>query len=744
MQTKENIVNRIAEEIADLFQRRSSYIRNCQCSRHSCSNDITNFSCTTRLGNVESVCGEDCEGRNINFDCSDVRTPPNTDIRNLSPRVKESICLYSNLEPLMKQLVSEEDSSSLYFGGTDGVMRSYPASPRQRGVENGDAQLGQCRPYDPRIRPWFIGASTRPKDIVFVIDSSGSMNEPVDNAYSAETRWDITRRAVVSMLGTLAAFDYVNVVAFSDSANRIDNTSLLLQGRQNNLDYLVANVRTASADGQTNFDAGFREAFNILRRACTEDRERQSCSECQKVILFLTDGRDTSRTGGISATQMSENIEQYQQDLEQTTSKRAAIFTFSMGESADDSIPRQIACANNGSWSYIGPETDVLTAMNGYYHFLTNAGSGDSPVWTNPYEDDGGLGLITTVAKPVYSRGTRDLDGIFLGVVGLDVLLSNLEVPGIEYSDVLEEIIERSSTCNLTPQTPCQLQVNRNAYANRAICADNISPTNREASNRMDPTGGSTCYRGTRKFYKLFTDQVNWNQARQRCESDRGRLVVIESEDELAFVAGMSSPDGSWISARRSTSNHRVFEWTDQAVSNSLLQTSSASWGVGEPNNFNGVENCVHIDRRGISGNLNDESCATELTFICEYNSSRRCENTVPVPESGYFEIPPLSACVHEEESLADSGPSSTAEALSSGDVMCPLGEQKNSFDAICCEDCRADEEDDDEDDENDDNLVIILGTVLPGAFIIILIVCAIIYRRWRRVEQIVVFNNTK
>eukprot|EP00210_Caulerpa_lentillifera_P005947 g5682.t1 len=629
----------------------------------------------------------------------------------------------------MKRLVPAEDPSWVYFGGVDGVMRIYPASPRQRGVQNGDDELGQCRSYDPRIRPWFIGASTRPKDIVFVIDSSSSMNDPADRN-SKESRWDITRRAVVSMLGTLASFDYVNVVAFSDSVNRLDTRSSLRQGTEENLDYLIQKVEREGAHGATDFDGAFREAFDILSRACNDNYERQTCSRCQKIILFLTDGRDTSQGLGepIKAIQILSNIEQYQQDLEQATSKRAAIFTFSMGETADDSIPRQIACANNGSWSYIGPETDVLTAMNGYYHFLTNAGSGDSPVWTNPYEDDGGLGMITTVAKPVYSRGTRDLDGIFLGVVGLDVLLSDLEVPGIEYSDVLEEIIERSRRCDLTSQTPCQLQVNRNAYANRAICADNISPANRRASNRMDPTGGSTCYRGTRKFYKLFTDQVNWNQARQRCESDRGRLVVIESEDELAFVAGMSSPDGSWISARRSNSNHRVFEWTDQVVSNTLLQTSSASWGVGEPNNFNGVENCVHIDRRGISGNLNDESCTTELTFICEYNSSRRCENTVLVPDSGYFEIPPLRSCIHEEQSLANARPSRNAERLSSDDVMCPLGDQKDSFEAMCCEGCTRPKEG----DGDDNKLTIILGTTLPGAFIIVVVVCLIVYHRKR------------
>jgi len=140
IEDKERIVNRLANETADLFRLRSSYLNRCRCSTHSCSNDITDFECTEQLGNVEAVCGADCPGRRINFNSSEFRTPPNTDINQLSSRVKESICLYSNLEPSMKELVPAEDPSWVYFGGVDGVTRMYPASPRQRGVENGDLE----------------------------------------------------------------------------------------------------------------------------------------------------------------------------------------------------------------------------------------------------------------------------------------------------------------------------------------------------------------------------------------------------------------------------------------------------------------------------------------------------------------------------------------------------------------------------------------------------------------------------
>jgi len=195
---------------------------------------------------------------------------------------------------------------------------------------------------------------------------------------------------------------------------------------------------------------------------------------------------------------------------------------------------------------------------------------------------------------------------------------------------------------------------------------------------------------------------------------------VIESEDELAFAAGVSSPDGSWISARRSTGNWNEFEWTDSEISDGVLAASSAAWGIGEPNSHDGHEDCVHIDRRGASGNLNDENCATELSFICEYTTNSRCESVEETPDREYFEVPPLSACVHEEEALANAGPLPAADRWSSDEIMCPLGPKKDSFDAICCEGCVRPS-------SKDDHLGLILGLTIPGGIVLLLAVCLIV-----------------
>eukprot|EP00210_Caulerpa_lentillifera_P007395 g7068.t1 len=687
IEAQEAIVDRLAEEVVELFEDRLTYLRQCTCSRHSCSNDLSGFRCFLDLGDDPSFCGE-CEGRFLGFEASAFRTPPNTNIEDMSPRLKESICVYANLEPLIMELLEDDIPTWTYFGGVDGMMRIYPVSARTRGLENEDDLLGGCDQYDPRIRPWFIGASTRPKDIVFVMDASDTMNQPAGSG-SDETRWDVTRGALISMLDTLASFDYVNVVTFADTATRLSQDNSLLQGTSENLSLLEELVDDVTPSGTSNFEAAFEEAFDILTSACEEGTESPTCSGCHRVIFFLTDGRDSSQNEGqsISPSTILDEIEGYQRTLERETSSRANIFTFSMGETADDSIPRQIACANNGSWSYIGPDTDVLTAMNSYYHFLTDSSTSNTTTWINPYEDAGGLGLITTVSRPVYSRGTDELDGVFLGVAAHDVLLSEIEADDVPYTDVLDEIILRSQSCGQTPQSLCQLQVHRNQYLDRAVCVDPITSSSSTTDDDDLLDRQRPCYRGPGKLYKLFHTPSSWQRGERLCRRDEGRLAVIENEEELAFVAGLSFPDGSWVGARRNGETDNM-EWIDEDVSSETLEDSSPYWGLGEPNNLAGGENCVHIDRRGTIGNLNDASCRTELSFVCEYERGNRCNEITEVPEQGYFNVPPLSSCISEEEAIENSEPLNVARRLSTDDVLCPLRRPRDNFEVKCCPNC--------------------------------------------------------
>jgi Mg-chelatase subunit ChlD len=73
------------------------------------------------------------------------------------------------------------------------------------GVPRNDSRVDM---FDCRMRPWYIDASLSPKDIIILVDNSGSMTG---------TSHEIARDIVYSILETLGSNDFVNVLMFNDS-----------------------------------------------------------------------------------------------------------------------------------------------------------------------------------------------------------------------------------------------------------------------------------------------------------------------------------------------------------------------------------------------------------------------------------------------------------------------------------------------------------------------------------------------
>ena len=69
--------------------------------------------------------------------------------------------------------------------------------------------MQDCSDYDPRFRDWYAAAASGPKDVVLVIDTSGSM---------AATREAMARDAAKLVIDTLTSVDYVSIVGFGATA----------------------------------------------------------------------------------------------------------------------------------------------------------------------------------------------------------------------------------------------------------------------------------------------------------------------------------------------------------------------------------------------------------------------------------------------------------------------------------------------------------------------------------------------
>ena len=108
----------------------------------------------------------------VNTSYSSVHIP--TNVYDLRPAVVEAISWSEELDDVFRQNYKSDPALSWqYFGSVTGMLRQYPAM--QWRTDKGADGLPVVDLYDCRTRSWFIEAATCSKDMVILVDSSGSM-----------------------------------------------------------------------------------------------------------------------------------------------------------------------------------------------------------------------------------------------------------------------------------------------------------------------------------------------------------------------------------------------------------------------------------------------------------------------------------------------------------------------------------------------------------------------------------------
>ena len=108
----------------------------------------------------------------VNTTFSSVHVP--TNVYDKLPRVSETIRWSKKLDRIFKHNYKADPALMWqYFCSTTGVLRQYPAMKWPVGVKADGEELTDT--YDCRVRSWFIEASTCSKDMVILVDNSGSM-----------------------------------------------------------------------------------------------------------------------------------------------------------------------------------------------------------------------------------------------------------------------------------------------------------------------------------------------------------------------------------------------------------------------------------------------------------------------------------------------------------------------------------------------------------------------------------------
>uniref|UniRef100_A0A672SMZ2 Calcium voltage-gated channel auxiliary subunit alpha2delta 1 n=1 Tax=Sinocyclocheilus grahami TaxID=75366 RepID=A0A672SMZ2_SINGR len=301
----------------------------------------------------------------------------------------------------------EEDPTLLWqvFGSATGLARYYPASPWM------DARKTPSKIdlYDVRRRPWYVQGAASPKDMLILVDASGSVSG---------LTLKLIRTSVSEMLETLSDDDYVNVVHFNTKVNNTACFNHLVQANVRNKKILKDAVQNISAKGITNYTKGFEFAFDQL------SNPNITRANCNKIIMLFTDGGEE---------RAEEIFSRYNID------RKVRVFTFSVGQHNYDTGPiKWMACANKGYFYEIPSIGAIRINTQEYLDVLGRPmvlADAKQVQWTNVYLDALELGLVITGTLPVFNK-TKSREGgsrsqhqnqLILGVMGVDVSLDDIK-----------------------------------------------------------------------------------------------------------------------------------------------------------------------------------------------------------------------------------------------------------------------------------------------------------------------------
>lgn len=444
----ENDVITFARQVELLYQNRCSEVSLQECSQGNydeCSSLFPNQICPGGEDLNIAQCGDGISCSALwDYTISNVvihKDLTSSDGRNpLDKSVIETICFTQQLDQYFMQQRAEQEqywksigssTPQLYFGSKNGAFRIYPARHSEA-----------CGEFDPRLRPWYVAASSGPKNLVLVLDTSGSMEGE---------RLDLMKKAAKQVVNTMTIADRIAIVEFNTAAtlHGRDN-KLLFTATRDNIDLLSATIDGFRAAGGTNFLDAFTKTFQVLDDTITAELHVRSTT----AILFLTDGEMTEPANNLSEENVLNLVSSGISTLRERIGQSVFLFTYSVAINDENvhEFPKKIACAtgDKGVWSKVIDDRQIFDSLTSYYQLLALGLGVDQnanfTAWVEPYPFASGNILGTTVSAPVYDR-TKD-PSLFLGVVGIDFPLTVVDrvignVMGSQ--DSIDRIVKQST-----------------------------------------------------------------------------------------------------------------------------------------------------------------------------------------------------------------------------------------------------------------------------------------------------------
>ncbi|KAG7172933.1 Voltage-dependent calcium channel subunit alpha-2/delta-1-like 2 [Homarus americanus] len=237
-----------------------------------------------------------------------------------------------------------------YFGAQTGFMRVYPATTWY--VPPNLIDL-----YDARLRPWYVQGSVSPKDMIILMDRSGSVHGQT---------FTIMKWAVKTLIDTLGENDFVNVAAFNSTTEWVNNCSYcevnnttdnlectqpLVQASTTNKKLLFQAIDKLEDGGMASYTNALTFAYDAFKQFEGTRKEGEGAN-CHKTIMLFSDG----------GTEWPEEV--FKKFHADNYTKSVRVFTYAVGpHPIPTAVLKQMACSTGGKYSVITTRSSVRTKI---------------------------------------------------------------------------------------------------------------------------------------------------------------------------------------------------------------------------------------------------------------------------------------------------------------------------------------------------------------------------------------------
>ncbi|HEV8427932.1 MAG TPA: VIT and VWA domain-containing protein [Pyrinomonadaceae bacterium] len=208
------------------------------------------------------------------------------------------------------------------------------------------------------------------KDVVFVVDTSGSMAE--------EGKMEKARAALLYGVRILRPQDRFNIISFAGEEHLMEARLIAAdeKGRARGEEF----VKGLKPVGGTNIN---QSLLASLRQFSEADRERP------KMLVFMTDGLPT-----VDET----NVPRIVDNVRKATIPGVRLFTFGVGYDVNTALLDKLASENGGVADYVEPKEDLEVKVSNFFSKV------NYPVFTDLQLDMGGA-----QTDLIYPRGIPDV-----------------------------------------------------------------------------------------------------------------------------------------------------------------------------------------------------------------------------------------------------------------------------------------------------------------------------------------------